>query len=730
MKLIKFLPLALAIFGLTSCSENDEPGGGTEPQSGTYALSGKVEKGPFVRGSKLSVQPLNASLNQIGSVYTGEITDDAGNFDLGKVELASQLVRIEADGYFYNEVRGWLSDGQLHLVAYADLSDKSTVNVNILTHLKAPRVKKLMEGGKNFAEANSQAQKELLTQFGLQRLSSSAESWSVTSGSDEAAALIAISSIVLYNRNEAEITEFLSSLSQDLANLGEFTEGNKYKIFEAQKSLQSSLESVAGNVVDRYKDLGKSVSVKDLKFFFDWDCDGIAGNEFNENPQVTLSQTEVSFPKEGGEVSINVTSNVKLSLSTMQNPYQQGADSEGNLDLTPEDGITEDTFYSGFFTDYGSFNCETSYANGVLRIKSSKACSRSTQKQTIRLYDALGVERAAVEVSIAGDPSIVNTLGNEGQAVVSQVAQQLATGLSWSYYVERGYTGMYEFYGVKCPMLPSDSYNQRAYNAMARAMAATCQFSAQLKSYYPDATTCFEIVKAILYTDIADKWGRYPILDDFFDGNYYGTMPPQATTEELLNHALSLLDAAYQVTPDGKVLGYNFNAQTFFDMNRDVIIAAQATALMQLGKYNDAAIKLEQIVGKGRYNLNSKNEYDQSNDAIILGLSVPDEVVSGHYLPVYSYTEMVLNLAECRAKTGNSAGASSLINEVATAKKISISGDAIADIALLRKQLFTPHYFAFQKRNNLGGYEAYQYLWPIPGQEITINPTWTQNPGY
>ena len=77
--------------------------------------------------------------------------------------------------------------------------------VNILTHLKYQRIMNLVENDKkSFSEANTQAQKELMSAFGLDKLSSKEVSnYSIASGTDEAAALIAISSMILEGRSEA-----------------------------------------------------------------------------------------------------------------------------------------------------------------------------------------------------------------------------------------------------------------------------------------------------------------------------------------------------------------------------------------------------------------------------------------------------------------------------------------------------------------------------------------------
>ena len=132
-------------FMITSCKENgfDEP---FEPQ--TYDIQGKVEKGPFISGSTLSIQPMDSKLQVLGSVYNTAITDDLGNFMLGSKEFSTPYAEFMANGYFFNEVKGDLSNGTLTLRALVDLQDNTTVNVNLLTHLKYARIKNLVSSGK------------------------------------------------------------------------------------------------------------------------------------------------------------------------------------------------------------------------------------------------------------------------------------------------------------------------------------------------------------------------------------------------------------------------------------------------------------------------------------------------------------------------------------------------------------------------------------------------------
>lgn len=729
MNLKHILFPVLAAVALTGCSDKeDEPGGGEKPQSGKYQLSGKVEKGPFVRGSSISVQPLNEKMTAIGSVFNGEIRDDAGSFDLGQIELASQFVRIATDGYYFNEVSGNLSTGQLHLIALADLSDRSTVNVNILTHLKSARIQNLMQGGKTFAEADKQAQKELLTQFGLQSYESTpAESMTITSGNDGSGVLIAISSLILNKRSDAEITQYLSTLSQDLADDGSFSDDNKKSIAIDRACFRDNLDFLTSNIKSRYQELGQNVEVPDLRYYFDWNGDGIAGNEINDNPQISLSRESVEFDYNGGTAQITVSSNVILSLEKPKDP-------DGYLDITPGDSSVEDSFVSGFYKDNdpegAAMSVTSTYENGTLTISVPKSERHTKQTATVVLYDQMGEVRVSVPVSLEAKPRTPSDskpeLGEQGKAIVSASFAKLASSLSWMYYVERGYTGMYKFYDVQCPMAVYDNYNRQAFNAAYGALSMNKQVIKSLTNAgYSDAIPFFTLLNVLTYTEMVDKWGNIGIVELSLD-DY--TVPAQQSASSTLRYLETKLDEISSCFSERK-LSANFTADDAFDMPKDVWRLAKANVYMALNEPSNAMPYLQEIVDSRRYSLSSGNEYD-ANTGTILFVQVPDEVMQGHTMSYYSYADVLLLLAECNIATGNVAKATSLINQVAKAKNISVSGNGIADIETLRKQLFIPRYFAFQKRNNLGGYASYQHLWPIPSDQIAMSPGWTQNPGY
>lgn len=708
----------LAIAALSGCSDNsDDPDDGKKPHPGKYQLSGKVEKGPFVRGSAISIQPLTQSMNATGSVYNSEIIDDAGAFNLGQIELASQFVRITTDGYYFNEVSGNLSSGQLHLIALADLSDKNTVNVNILTHLKSARIQNLIKSGKNFAQADKQAQKELLTQFGLQAYESTpAEAMSISTGTDGSGVLIAISALVLANRSDAEITQYLSVLSQDLADNGTFTDDNKRTISHDRYQLKNSLDNIASNIMSRYRDLGQNVTVPDLRYFYDWNDDGVAGNEIADNAEISLSQNEVSFDKNGGTVTIKVTSNIPLSTEAYKDPNEPSAPV-----------ISDSQYISDFYDITGEpIKYQYTYENNTLTIKVDKSERHATQTANVYLYDLMGDIRATVKITLAGDTSIPLTLGTTGKQIVGSYFDAFVKSLSWMYYVERGYTGMYQFFDVKCPLDVYDSYNNRAFNAAYTSVSLNARTAKLLaSSEYADATPFFTLLNAINYTEMTDKWGRIGISELTTD-EYQ--LPNQEVTETTLRYLENNLDKISSAFSEKKGL-LNTDPTEIFDMPKDIWRMAKANVYMALNEPSQAIPYLQEIVDSRRYSLSSGNEYE-ANSGTILYIIVPDEVMQGHTVSYYSYADALLLLAECYIDTNNTAKATSLIKQVANAKNITVSGDNIADIDNLRKKLFLPRYFAFQKRNNIGEYAAYQHLWPIPSSQLMFSPGWTQNPGY
>src|SRR5574344_1288311 len=222
-KMISLSVLILAIFGLLSCGGDTA----TSFQNGDVvsvklaSLSGQVQKGPFIKGSRVTAYELEngQTLAQTGKNFTGVIQSDNGKFDISTVTLASQYAILEATGYFRSEVTGGKSNSQLTLRAITDLTSRSTVNVNLLTHLEYDRVEYLVKTeGMRVLAAKKQAEKEVFAAFGIDAETFGySEDLSVLDTGDANAALLAVSILLLRNNSDADLTQELTEFSQDLA---------------------------------------------------------------------------------------------------------------------------------------------------------------------------------------------------------------------------------------------------------------------------------------------------------------------------------------------------------------------------------------------------------------------------------------------------------------------------------------------------------------------------------
>ena len=119
----------------------------------------------------------------------------------------------------------------------------------------------------------------------------------------------------------------------------------------------------------------------------------------------------------------------------------------------------------------------------------------------------------------------------------------------------------------------------------------------------------------------------------------------------------------------------------------------------------------------------------------------------------FSYTEVLLSLAECESRLGNFAQAENYLNQVMTAN---IGSPAYPSNVSLSSSVFTTRtsdefihrlanvwqselrgtgtYFAFLKRNNIAvdilNIPVWRQVFPVPMRELLVNPSMSQNEGY
>lgn len=181
-------------------------------------FSGYVQKGPFINGTAVSIFELDASLNQTGRSYSTTVADNLGSFEQKKIELVSNFVQLKADGYYFNEVSGTTSSGQLTLYAIADISKVNSANINVLTHLEKSRVEFLIKDkGLAFDDAKKQAQAEVLKIFNLEMpLNATSESMNLSAEGANNAILLAVSCILQGPLSTADMVELMANIITDI----------------------------------------------------------------------------------------------------------------------------------------------------------------------------------------------------------------------------------------------------------------------------------------------------------------------------------------------------------------------------------------------------------------------------------------------------------------------------------------------------------------------------------
>ena len=744
-------------FAIVSCSEKDdffdEP---FTPQ--TYDVQGKVEKGPFISGSEISIQPMDSKLQVLGSLFNTAITDDLGNFMLGSKEFSTPYAEFMANGYFFNEVKGELSNSTLTLRALVDLQDNTTVNVNILTHLKYSRIKNLVSSGKNYTEANKQAQKELLTAFGLANLTDKdVSSFSIISGTDESAALIAISSLLLMERTEAALTEYLSKLSSDFGKNGTFSEDIQSQISKDKNKLAMFLSAIKDNVISRYDNLGINVSVKELSHFIDWNNDGVAGNELlKENQTVTLEKTSLQIPNEGGEYSININSPIAVYLEPQV---------ETELNISPGDNFVSESFVTHLYDGYDEsdfqekeITSECKLNGNTLEISVSKLEGRSGKVKTISLYDYIGNVVAIVELSQEGKDINISVsdaplLGQDGKNVVASIAVSLVQGLRQYNVIEQYYAYNKFIDKVNDYVYPSSSQITNSWSNIYSTNNKLLQLKKVDESLLNVYGDYCNVLSALYYSNLVYGWDAVPFITDYSQiEQIINQGIHRETTANIWNDLKSKLSHAIDNLAEKKNESLK-DINGFFFASKDVARVLLANIHMYQGNYTTAKDLLQKVVDNGFYTLDASKNFMTSTSTDDIDVTESTEVIFAlqydagtrasvtimepGVMPYITLSDVYLSLAECHYELGDSNTAEQNIKKILDAKNISTTEtDVLMKIKDVREQilLYSGTYFAFLKRTGLAkticNIEDYQLLFPIPSNELYYNSQMTQNPGY
>lgn len=289
-------------------------------------ITGYIQKGPFLNGTSISFSELKTDFSQTGKVFTSQITDNMGTFELNNLELSSPFLEIKADGFYFNEVKGATSGSQITLFALADISNTNSLNVNILSTLEKARVLKLVADGKSFTDAKKKALEEILAIFSLSKTDiRNSELLDINKSGDDNAILLAISVILQGYRSEAELSELLANMSADLRDDGKLdNELLQTSLISHAKFLNTS--TIRENLVKRYIEVGGSIQIPEFEKYI---------SQFIENSNFT-AVSMITYP-ESVEGILNVLNenNVDFAVSNLDKDeyYSFAADTPNGISL-------------------------------------------------------------------------------------------------------------------------------------------------------------------------------------------------------------------------------------------------------------------------------------------------------------------------------------------------------------------------------------------------------------
>ena len=514
----------------------------------------------------------------------------------------------------------------------------------------------------------------------------------------------------------------------------------KKRIQSGKNYLNARLDRISENIKSRYKELGLEVKVKDLAYYFDWDNDGIAGNELDESESVTLSTTEINVPKEGGEYTISIVSDKPYYL----NPPSFDSDSDSGLQELPQDNVIEENYFGGLYEPGAnlptpSIKYNKTIENNTITIKIEPAQFKKDLSTTFTVYNARGKVAATVTIKQSGDKNYwvkhdPVRLGDAGEHVVLGIMSIMRDAVSKQLHLQTGYIHQENF---RDPV-PFRPYDGEIGNIWGRYYTAINQWLT-MKDVDANQLNCYQSFidthLALAYYQLSSRWGGIPfIMQRPNDAHIF---LPRTDEAEVLSRVENMLFDAMGDLDEHRYDAFQ-DANSMLFVSKNVARILLAFVYCNQKKFDKALPLLEEVIRRGEYHLeySQATEY-QNNAECILGY-YPEMSSAQKIFPCLDYKDVILTAAECLYHTGNTPKAKEYINQVCEYKNLTADqSDVLKAIASLHYQINSPSYMNFIRRNGLGESfmglspnNLYQLLWPIPSGELDKNPQLTQNPGY
>ena len=275
-------------------------------------VHGYVQKGPYYNGSAITIFDLSEDLLPTGRVFSSQIIDNSGSFEIKDVKLSSKFAELKADGFYFNEITNAGSEAQLTLYAISDLTKSTTVNVNVLSSLEKNRLNYLIANGSSFEEAKAQAQSEVLKIFEISKSDiQDSEYLDISNPGEDNAILLAISAILQGYLTVAELSELIASISTDIREDGVLN-SNILGVALINNASVLNTNEIRDDLEKRYEALGLDVSISDFEKYIE---NFITGTDYEPTNRITYPIIYDGKPNIIIDSSFIVESGIKYSIA-------------------------------------------------------------------------------------------------------------------------------------------------------------------------------------------------------------------------------------------------------------------------------------------------------------------------------------------------------------------------------------------------------------------------------
>ncbi len=363
-------------------------------------LNGYAQKGPFINGASITISALDMNLNQTGITYHTNVSDNSGKFEEKDFVLSSNFVEIKADGFYFNENEGDLSSAPLTLYAVTDLSNDSSVNVNVLTHLEKSRIEYLVKEKKmTFVTAQAQALKEILAIFSFDKPDiAKPEDLNLINEGEDNAILFAVSVIIQGFRSTGTMSELMANIITDIREDGVLNDSTiGTSLLNDAKYID--LSKVRTNMVNRYASLGISTNIPDFEKYI---------RHFIESTNFTSSK-EIVYPL-NSQYGTNILHDSVTSVQRLSN-YSLAATLPVGMHLKI---VLKGGMWGYFIMPSGPRNWTISTFDFLLRTQTFIATESGKESDLIIQFSELGITTIEFYENNALTPTKIKSLKVDG----------------------------------------------------------------------------------------------------------------------------------------------------------------------------------------------------------------------------------------------------------------------------------------------------------------------------